>query len=99
MIDKSRGFGTVFLFTLLLVFSIQPGCIRGEKAESLTKGEIIASYCAILTADDRGKLSEPVGKLFEMARKMVIESLEIKGVELSWAIGVRSLRKQSGRGN
>jgi len=92
MISKRWGLGVTFLLIFSLLFLIQPVFPQEEEKAQPSKKEIVDGYCAILRAEDRGELSEPVDKLFSIARNMVIESLEIKGVNQSWAIGVRALR-------
>ena len=92
MIRKRWKFGVASLVIFSLFLLTQPVSSQEEGEALPSKKEIVAGYCGILGAENRAELSEPVDTLFSIARKMVVESLEIKGVNRSWAIGVRSLR-------
>ena len=90
------GNGRSHTLTFLLIFSflfvLQPSLAQGKDVTQISKEEILADYCEVLRADGRENMSESVNKLFSIARSMVVESREIKGVTQTWAIGVRSLR-------
>jgi len=90
MIGKRRDFVIALLLTLFLLSSANSAFPREEHP---SKEEIVGGYCTILAAENKGELTEQVDRLFSTARSMVIESLDIKGVGKSWAIGVRSLRQ------
>ena len=90
------GNGRSHTLTFLLIFSflfvLQPSLAQGKDVTQISKEEILADYCEVLRAEGRENMSESVNKLFSIARSMVVESREIKGVTQTWAIGVRSLR-------
>ena len=92
MIGKRLAIGTYLLLALFTLVFVGPALSQGEDNLPPAKEDIVKSYCAILGAKTRAELSASVDDLFAIARDMVVESLEIKGVDQSWAISVRSLR-------
>jgi len=92
MIGKRLAIGTYLLLALFTLVFVEPALSQGEDNLPPAKEDVVKSYCAIFSAKTQAELSASVDDLFAIARDMVVESLEIKGVDQNWAISVRSLR-------
>jgi len=81
----------VIFFTLSILFLAHPLSRCQTEKIQYTKEEILSCYCEIFRGTARGQISDPVNRLFDIARGVIVESKEIKGVKENWALGVRSL--------